>query len=198
MLAGRRVLGALAAAASFWFCVAPVSVHAVTAATALQEHRLLVAEVLEARSDRPYVVIDTHDNLLSVRTTAAVMRLAPCATGSGRRLEGRKAWHRWKFDTPRGRFTVRRKVVDPLWVRPSWDFIEAGEDIPVLPEDARRFERHVLGECALYFLDDFMIHGTLYEVNLGKSITHGCVRVGADDLRYLYETVEIGCPVLIY
>jgi L,D-transpeptidase YbiS len=43
-----------------------------------------------------------------------------------------------------------------------------------------------------------MIHGTLFEVNLGKSITHGCVRVGGEDLQYFYETVELGWPVFIY
>jgi L,D-transpeptidase YbiS len=43
-----------------------------------------------------------------------------------------------------------------------------------------------------------MIHGTLYEVNLGKNITHGCVRVDQQDLSYLYENVETGWPVYVY
>ena len=56
----------------------------------------------------------------------------------------------------------------------------------------------MLGRYALYFAKDLMIHGTLYEVNLGKSITHGCVRVGADDLQYFYDHVDVGWPVYIY
>ena len=43
-----------------------------------------------------------------------------------------------------------------------------------------------------------MIHGTLFEVNLGKNITHGCVRVGSEDLQYLYEKVQVNWPVFIY
>ena len=43
-----------------------------------------------------------------------------------------------------------------------------------------------------------MIHGTFYEINLGKSITHWCVRVAEKDLQYLYERVQQGWPVYIY
>ena len=78
-------------------------------------------------------------------------------------------------------------VADPIWIRPAWDFIEQAEEIPIFAEDRRRFQYGVLGEYALYFLKDFMIHGTLFEVNLGKSITHGCVRLGSKDLRSVYQ-----------
>ena len=102
------------------------------------------------------------------------------------------------FSTPKGRFRVLRKVADPIWTRPEWDFLEAGEEIPVFAEDPRRFQRGTLGSYAIYFLKDIMIHGTLYEVNLGKNITHGCVRVDQQDLSYLYENVETGWPVYVY
>ena len=162
------------------------------------EHRQLLQAVNQRQIESPYIVIDTHDNRLQLRSSRGVLRDAACATGSGRKLEGKKAWYRWIFTTPRGRFSVLRKVADPLWIRPVWDFIEAEEEIPIFAEDRRRFQRGILGEYALYFAVDFMIHGTLYEINLGKSITHGCVRVGAEDLHYLYDTVEKGWPVFIY
>jgi len=171
---------------------------AVARAQQWTEHTALLVQMRRLSPDVPYLVIDTHDNELVVRTVDSVRFRAVCATGSGRRLEGRKAWHRWKFDTPRGCFRVLRKVADPLWVRPSWDFVETGEEVPVFPEDARRFQRGVLGRWAIYFLPDYMIHGTLYEANLGKSITHGCVRVASEDLRRLYATVEPGWLVYVY
>ncbi len=146
----------------------------------------------------PYIVIDTQDNRLQLRRAGEVVHEAVCATGSGRKLEGEKKWHQWQFYTPKGRFSIVRKEEDPLWIRPVWDFIENDEEIPVFAEDRRRFQRGVLGEYALYFAPDYMIHGTLFEVNLGKSITHGCVRLGADDLRYLYANADVGCPVFIY
>ena len=163
-----------------------------------REYRRLLRAIEVRDPATPYIVINTQDNLLLLREGSQVLRQAVCATGSGRKLEGDKRWHRWTFDTPKGRFAVRRKVVDPLWIRPTWDFIENGEEIPVFAEDRRRFQYGVLGEYALYFLKDFMIHGTLFEVNLGKNITHGCVRVGSEDLQYLYEKVQVNWPVFIY
>ncbi len=162
------------------------------------EHQQLVQAVEHHELTTPYIVINTQDNLILLRDGEQVLRQADCATGSGRKLEGAKRWHRWTFDTPKGRFAIRRKVADPLWIRPTWYFIENDEEIPIFAEDPRRFQRGVLGAYALYFLKDFMIHGTLFEINLGKSITHGCVRVGSEDLEYLYEAVEIGWPVFIY
>ena len=58
---------------------------------------------------------------------------------------------RWVFDTPKGRFSGLRKVEDPLWTKPEWVFVEAGEEIPIFAEDVRRFQRGVLGKYALYF-----------------------------------------------
>lgn len=168
------------------------------------EHRRLLRAVRARAPADPYIVINTQDNLLLLRAASNVLREVVCATGSGRKLEWYKAWQRrkawddWKFDTPKGRFSILRKVEDPLWIKPVWHFVESDEEVPVFAEDPRRFQRGVLGSYALYFLKDFMIHGTLYEINLGKSITHGCVRVGAADLEYLYSAVDAGCAVYIY
>ena len=162
------------------------------------ERQRLLAAVRTQEHSGFYIVIDTQTNRLQLRRGKDVVHEAVCATGSGRILKGKKRWHQWRFYTPKGRFSILRKEEDPLWIRPVWDFIENGEEIPIFAEDRRRFQRGVLGEYALYFAPDYMIHGTLFEVNLGKSITHGCVRLGAEDLRYLYEQVDVGCPVYIY
>ena len=162
------------------------------------ERQRLLAAVRTQEHSGLYIVIDTQTNRLQLRRGKDVVHEAVCATGSGRILKGKKRWHQWRFYTPKGRFSILRKEEDPLWIRPVWDFIENGEEIPIFAEDRRRFQRGVLGEYALYFAPDYMIHGTLFEVNLGKSITHGCVRLGAEDLRYLYEQVDVGCPVYIY
>mgnify|MGYP001177436244 FL=1 len=162
------------------------------------ERQRLLASVRTQEDSGLYIVIDTQTNRLQLRRGSDVVHEAVCATGSGRTLKGKKRWHQWRFYTPKGRFSILRKEEDPLWIRPVWDFIENGEEIPIFAEDRRRFQRGVLGEYALYFAPDYMIHGTLFEVNLGKSITHGCVRLGAEDLRYLYEQVDVSCPVYIY
>ena len=51
---------------------------------------------------------------------------------------------------------------------------------------------------ALDIGDEYMIHGTLYERLLGYSVTHGCVRVGRDDLRTIVARVRPGTSVYIY
>ncbi|MBT3341782.1 MAG: L,D-transpeptidase [Gemmatimonadetes bacterium] len=168
--------------------------------TLRHEHHRLLAQLTHAPMSTPYLVIDTRDNLVQLRDRDhTLLHSAVAATGAARRFEGPKTWKQsWQFSTPAGQFHIQRKVADPLWVKPEWAFLEADEEVPIFAEDPRRFQRGVLGRYALYFAKDLMIHGTLYEVNLGKSITHGCVRVGADDLQYFYEHVDVGWPVYIY
>ena len=123
---------------------------------------------------------------------------APCSAGSGMVLqeaEGGKN-RRWVFDTPRGLFKVQRRIQDPVWSKPDWAFVEEGKPIPKNPED--RIEFGTLGEYALYLGDGYMIHGTLYERLLGRSVTHGCIRVGREDLRRVWAETAIGTPVYIY
>ncbi len=160
---------------------------------------VLLHQLSKREPEAPYLVVDTHDNRLLLRSRGhEIMRSAVCATGAARKFEGAKARYRWNFATPSGRFSILRKERDPIWTKPEWAFVESNESVPVFAEDRRRFQRGVLGEYALYFARDYMIHGTLYETNLGRNITHGCVRVGAEDLSYLFENVELGTQVFIY
>ena len=166
-----------------------------------EEHAQLLGRWRQAVQPSSYIVIDTHNNRLQVRSrNGNIVRDVMCSTGAGRRFEGPKPRQnqRWNFATPQGRFAVLDKVEDPIWVKPVWQFLEAGEEVPIFGEDPRRFQPAVLGEYALYFAQDYMIHGTLYEVNLGRNMTHGCVRVGSDDLRYLYDEAKVGWPIYIY
>ncbi len=183
------------------FLLALILLATPAAADEDSRHRTLLAQLATRQNvSTPYIVIDTRDNRVKLRDGGhRLLRDAVCATGAARRFEGPKAYkHNWNFSTPKGRFHVLRKVADPIWTRPEWDFLEAGEDIPVFAEDPRRFQRGILGSYAIYFLKDIMIHGTLYEINLGKSITHGCIRVDEQDLSYLYENVETGWPVYVF
>ena len=43
-----------------------------------------------------------------------------------------------------------------------------------------------------------MIHGTLYTRLLGRNVTHGCIRLGKEDLRAVWAAAPIGTPVYIY
>ncbi len=143
-----------------------------------------------------YIVVDTGENKLTVKKGSEVVRQAVVSCGSGDVLEDPSGKRKWIFDTPRGEFSVKQKITNPYWVKPDWAFIEEGEPIPKNPED--RVEAGSLGDYALGFGDGYFIHGTLYTRLLGRNVTHGCVRVGDNDLKEIFKIVPIGAKIYIY
>lgn len=142
-----------------------------------------------------YLVIDTGANRMYLMKDDSVLRDAIVSTGSGVKLSDPDQPRSWVFDTPRGEFAVQRKVNEPVWTKPDWAFVEAGENLP--RDWTQRVEEGVLGEYALDLGDGYLIHGTLFERALGLHVTHGCVRVGAKDLEAVFQTVGIGTKVYI-
>jgi len=142
-----------------------------------------------------YIVIDTGANHLYLMRDDQVLRDALVSTGSGMKLADPDKPRSWVFDTPRGEFRVLRKVNEPVWTKPDWAFVEAGEDMPRSWND--RVEEGVLGDYALDLGDGYLIHGTLFERALGLHVTHGCVRVGAKDLEAIFKSVGLGTRVYI-
>jgi L,D-transpeptidase YbiS len=143
-----------------------------------------------------YIVVDTAANRLYLKNGTAVVREAVISCGSGDVLDEPGGTRRWMFDTPRGGFAVQSKLVNPTWIKPDWAFIEEGEKPPA--DFNSRVDNDSLGDYALGFGDGYFIHGTLYSRLLGRNVTHGCVRVGDKDLKYLFESVGPGTRIFIY
>jgi len=144
-----------------------------------------------------HIVIDTAENKLYLRKGESVLRTAVVSCGSGVVLEEPGGKNRsWIFDTPRGEFAVKSKIKNPYWVKPDWAFIEEGEPVPKKLDD--RIEAGTLGDYALGFGDGYFIHGTLYTRLLGRNVTHGCVRVGDEDLKEVFRAVPLGAKIYIY
>jgi L,D-transpeptidase YbiS len=144
-----------------------------------------------------YIVIDQTQNRLYLKRDDDTLLEARCSAGSGLELKesgGKK--REWVFDSPRGRFEVLSMARNPVWSKPDWAFVEEGQPIPTSPAD--RLETGSLGEYALYFGNGYMIHGTLYERLLGRAVSHGCIRVGRDDLRKVWANARIGTRIYIY
>jgi len=142
------------------------------------------------------IVVDSARNILLFRKNGEVVRQAVVSCGSGSVLEEPGGGRQWIFDTPRGVFQVKSKLLNPTWVKPDWAFIEEGKRPPKNKEE--RMESGVLGDYALGFGDGFFIHGTLYTRMLGRSVTHGCVRMGDADLKAVYEASPIGTKIFIF
>jgi L,D-transpeptidase YbiS len=143
-----------------------------------------------------YIVIDAANNTLYLKRGGEVVHQATCSTGSGLLLRDPAGNRQWVFDTPRGLFQVLEKVEDPVWKKPDWAFIEEG--LPVPKRFSERLDDASLGEYALYFGNGYMIHGTLYQRYLGRSITHGCVRLGDTDLKKVFHLAPLGTPIYIF
>ncbi len=161
-----------------------------------KEVEVLQLKLKKLSPGKQYLVINTLTNTFKFYKNNQLVREGMCSTGSYEELEtgGAKTY---KFETPKGVFTVKGKIVDPVWKKPDWAFVEEGLPIPP-PNDDSRFEYGVLGDYALSIGNGYLIHGTLYQRFLGMPVTHGCVRLNDSDLEFIYHEMPLGAKVFIY
>lgn len=143
-----------------------------------------------------YIVVNTFNNHFYLYKNRNLVRDGLCSTGSYIKLEG-EGEQQWIFKTPRGEFKIRGKTTSPVWKKPDWAFIEEGLPIPS-KNHSSRFEYGSLGDYALSLGDGYLIHGTLYQRFLGMPVTHGCVRLGDEDLKQVFKTLIVGSKVFIF
>lgn len=144
----------------------------------------------------PYLIINTTKNTFVLRTRKGIIREGICSTGSYILLDAGEG-KQWIFKTPKGQLRILGKKTNPVWIKPDWAFIEEGLPVPAIGDPERR-EPGSLGDYALNLGDGYMIHGTLYQRFLGLPVTHGCVRIGDDDLETIYKNMVIGSKVFIF
>lgn len=200
----------------------------------------------------PYVIVSLSDNRLWVRDGDVDVFTTRVASGSGRTLIGAGSNQKYRFDTPRGKLTVKSKETAPAWVPPDWHFVEQagkrklgilrmkrGQIIPVsdgvittrgsevvkrsrdgtvrpltasdgrelaaggriiIPPfgtNARRY-KEILGTHRLNLGDGYALHGTNAPNTIGRSVSHGCVRLRNEDIETLYRMIPVGAAVYIY
>ncbi|MEO8191011.1 MAG: L,D-transpeptidase [Acidobacteriota bacterium] len=82
---------------------------------------------------------------------------------------------------------------------PPGQVIQAGKTVVVPPVSTkqRRFDK-VLGKYRLNLGGGYALHGTLATDQLGRSVSHGCVRLADKDLETLYVMASVGDQVIIY
>lgn len=168
-----------------------------TQAAMAEEVEGLRAKVSRRLRGDVHVLVDTKANKLYVKRGLTLLWQADCSVGRGGILKDAKTGRRWEFVTPRGQFDIRDKIEKPVWTKPDWAFVETGEPVPP-PEDPKRRAEGELGGYVLNLGDGYLIHGTKNPAALGRPVSHGCVRLGAEDLQRLYELVPKGTRVYIY
>lgn len=157
---------------------------------------LLKRQISRFTPGNAFLIINTTENTFALYKNNQVIRKGLCSTGSFIRLEV-DSTKSYTFETPKGVLSVQNKIVKPVWRKPDWAFIEEGLPVPP-PNHPSRYERGVLGDYALSLGDGYLIHGTLYQRFIGMPVTHGCVRLGDDDLTAVYQTLQVGSRVFIY
>lgn len=82
---------------------------------------------------------------------------------------------------------------------PPGELIRAGKTIVVPPAGSaqRRFDK-VLGHFRLNIGNGYALHGTTATRDLGRSVSHGCVRLSDPDIERLFGMARVGDQVVIY
>jgi lipoprotein-anchoring transpeptidase ErfK/SrfK len=141
------------------------------------------------------ITVDVSTNTVYLFRDGQLVRKSPAATGSGKRLETEEDV--WEFYTPRGHMKVKSKIKDPIWRKPDWAFIEAGEKVPP-PDSPTRNVKGKLGKYALNLGEGILIHGTDDAGSIGKYASHGCIRVPNGMLETLWKNVSVGTDVFVF
>ena len=99
-------------------------------------------------------------------------------------------------DTPINWTTsVQRKKAGPTWTPTKAmhaEYAERGENLPdVFPAGPD----NPMGLYALYIGRLYAIHGTNANFGIGLRVSHGCVRLRADDIKWLFDNVPVGTRV---
>lgn len=182
------------------------------------EVRLTEAELVRDYMDY-YLIIDTYQNRFQLRRGGLLVRTGFCGTGKG--WVENDSGLVWNFSTPRGLRYVVKKGENPYWYRPDWYWLEQnlrpplpGHDVLIpdslswdeqvvyyndsLTSSERVWVRAVPGALGSYKVDlggGILLH---YGVGRGRNVSHGCIRLGSNDLEALYRALPVGAPVLIY
>lgn len=159
-------------------------------------NKQLARKLDQKTPQQPYFVVNSTGNKFKLYKGKKLIREGACSTGSYIMLKAADE-RKWIFQTPRGVFRIQGKTTYPVWIKPDWAFIEEGLPVPS-PTSNLRYEYGVLGDYALSLGHGYLIHGTLYQRFLGLPVTHGCIRLGDDDLKEVYRSLSISSKVFIF
>ena len=109
------------------------------------------------------------------------------------------------WETPVGRFRVIEMTSDPIWEHPiSGLRIPPGPQNPLgsrwigFHRDCDR-QRGAQGGGLMQLRGCVAagFHGTPNRTSIGRAVSHGCVRLYDEDVRSLFELVQLGTPVTV-
>ncbi|WP_419912914.1 L,D-transpeptidase [Hoeflea sp.] len=100
--------------------------------------------------------------------------------------------------TWQGKNRISRKAEWPGWTPPEVMRRREAAKGRILPKYMKGGPNNPLGARALYIGSTiYRIHGTNQPWTIGKAMSSGCIRMANDDVRHLYERVDIGTRVVV-
>ncbi len=139
------------------------------------------------------LVLDRRRRLLRVMEGGRELRRFPVGVG----MPG--------WETPVGTFSVIEMAVNPVWEHPA-----KGLKIPPGPTNPLGsrwigFHRDCLGRRGFNGQEHLEVkgcvtagfHGTPHRGSVGGAVSHGCVRLFDEDVRELFDLVQLGTPVKV-
>ncbi|MFO1187197.1 MAG: L,D-transpeptidase family protein [Alphaproteobacteria bacterium] len=95
-------------------------------------------------------------------------------------------------ETPTGKTSIIAKKENPTWYPTE----QARKEHPDWPTSVEPGITNPLGAHALYLAwPAYLIHGSSNDFGIGRPFTRGCIRMFADDVKRLFETVPVGTQV---
>ena len=105
---------------------------------------------------------------------------------------------RMDWETPLGTTKVISKVTNPSWYPPQSVRDEHAAEGRPLARIVPAGPDNPLGKHAMRLgLPGYLIHGTNRPDGVGMRVTHGCLRMFPEDIRYLFDYVAVDTPVRI-
>lgn len=97
-------------------------------------------------------------------------------------------------DSPTGRFSILNKAENPTWTVP----LSIRRERPGMPISVPPGPANPLGKYWMAFSSSgYGIHGTNKPLGVGRRVSHGCIRLYAQDIQELFYRVPVGTEVLI-
>lgn len=91
--------------------------------------------------------------------------------------------------------TVQRKKANPTWTPTAKMHAEYAARGDILPAFFPPGPDNPMGLYALYIGRLYAIHGTNANFGIGLRVSHGCVRLRSNDIKYLFDNVPTGTRV---
>ena len=198
-----------------------------TQQVAEKERQLAAKEEELAPAGKPYIVVSLAERrMLYIQANDTLYR-ASVAVGSGKTLvmggqtkrfvtpRGRMSithkeldpvwvppnWHYIEIARNTGRRVVDMSNASPnaLAGYPAGRVPIRGNTVIIPPWGSpQRQHKGVLGVAKLEMYDGYYFHGTDNPASIGSAASHGCIRMHAADIMWMYRNVPLGTPVYIY